>query len=370
MSEAIVFTSGKGGVGKTTVISNIGVELSQLDKKVIMLDTDMGLRNLDLVMGIEDKVNYNILDILNRSCRIRQAIIRNKKYPNLYVIPAAPSMDTLCSYEARFKILIEELKASFDYCLIDSPAGIDSGFWFSVSPADRAIVVTTPHVSAIHDARRCISLLDSAHLDDISVIVNAYDKHMVRRHQMISDNAHDEDEHHEEEERHQDLGDALDALFNAEVDDEGGGAEEGEVREHGGDVGGGEGLEGAAHHGRIVDDAVAHEGLNHVVDAPAAHHGVEGEHEEAREHGDVSDDAREGAAEPSEGACGACAYRAAHAHLADEKREADRHGEEDVGEHEDGAAVRASHVGKLPNGTETDGGACARENKPQAGPPY
>ena len=94
-SEAIVFTSGKGGVGKTTVISNIGVELSQLDKKVIMLDTDMGLRNLDLVMGIEDKVNYNILDILNRSCRIRQAIIRNKKYPNLYVIPAAPSMDTL-----------------------------------------------------------------------------------------------------------------------------------------------------------------------------------------------------------------------------------------------------------------------------------
>lgn len=97
-------------------------------------------------------------------------------------------MDTLCSYEARFKILIEELKASFDYCLIDSPAGIDSGFWFSVSPADRAIVVTTPHVSAIHDARRCISLLDSEHLDDISVIVNAYDKHMVRRHQMISDN--------------------------------------------------------------------------------------------------------------------------------------------------------------------------------------
>ena len=123
MGEAIVFTSGKGGVGKTTVISNIGVELSQLDKKVIMLDTDMGLRNLDLVMGIEDKVNYNILDILNRSCRIRQAIIRNKKYPNLYVIPAAPSMDTLCSYEARFKILIEELKASFDYCLIDSLAG-------------------------------------------------------------------------------------------------------------------------------------------------------------------------------------------------------------------------------------------------------
>lgn len=188
MSEAIVFTSGKGGVGKTTVISNIGVELSQLDKKSHHARYRHGTSQSGPGNGNRDKVNYNILDILNRSCRIRQAIIRNKKYPNLYVIPAAPSMDTLCSYEARFKILIEELKASFDYCLIDSPAGIDSGFWFSVSPADRAIVVTTPHVSAIHDARRCISLLDSAHLDDISVIVNAYDKHMVRRHQMISDN--------------------------------------------------------------------------------------------------------------------------------------------------------------------------------------
>ena len=187
MSEAIVFTSGKGGVGKTTVISNIGVELSQLDKshhaRYRHGTSQSGPGN-----GNRGQGQLNILDILNRSCRIRQAIIRNKKYPNLYVIPAAPSMDTLCSYEARFKILIEELKASFDYCLIDSPAGIDSGFWFSVSPADRAIVVTTPHVSAIHDARRCISLLDSAHLDDISVIVNAYDKHMVRRHQMISDN--------------------------------------------------------------------------------------------------------------------------------------------------------------------------------------
>lgn len=186
MGEAIVFTSGKGGVGKTTVISNIGVGLSRLDKKVIMLDTDMGLRNLDLVMGIEDRVNYNLLDVLDNKCRLKQAIIKNRKYPNLYVIPAALRIDSLRSYESRFKILVEELKRSFDYCLIDGPAGLDSGFWFSIAPADRVIIVTTPHISAIHDAKRCVGILDSMHFTDISVIVNAYDERMVKRHQMLS----------------------------------------------------------------------------------------------------------------------------------------------------------------------------------------
>lgn len=186
MGEAIVFTSGKGGVGKTTVISNIGVGLSRLDKKVIMLDTDMGLRNLDLVMGIDDRVNYNLLDVLDNKCRLKQAVIKNRKYPNLYVIPAALHMDGLRSYESRFKILVEELKRSFDYCLIDGPAGLDSGFWFSIAPADRVIIVTTPHISAIHDAKRCVGILDSMHFTDISVIVNAYDERMVRKHQMLS----------------------------------------------------------------------------------------------------------------------------------------------------------------------------------------
>lgn len=186
MGEAIVFTSGKGGVGKTTVISNIGVGLSRLDKKVIMLDTDMGLRNLDLVMGIEDRVNYNLLDVLDNKCWLKQAVIKNRKYPNLYVIPAALHMDSLRSYESRFKILVEELKHSFDYCLIDGPAGIDSGFWFSIAPADRVIIVTTPHISAIHDAKRCVGILDSMHFTDISVIVNAYDERMVKKHQMLS----------------------------------------------------------------------------------------------------------------------------------------------------------------------------------------
>ena len=186
MGEAIVFTSGKGGVGKTTVISNIGVGLSQLDKKVIMLDTDMGLRNLDLVMGIEDKVNYNLLDVLDNKCRLKQAIIKNKKYPNLYVIPASLKIDHLKNYESRFKILVDELKQTFDYCLIDGPAGIDSGFWFSIAPADRVILVTTPHISAIQDAKRCINILDSMHFHNIDIVVNVYDEHMVRKRQMLS----------------------------------------------------------------------------------------------------------------------------------------------------------------------------------------
>ena len=115
MSEAIVFTSGKGGVGKTTVLANIGVGLSQLDKKVVMLDTDMGLRNLDLVMGLENRINYNILDLLDNSCRLNQALIRDKRYPNLYLIPAAPGYKSLSGYTERLKTRIQCLKKEYDY---------------------------------------------------------------------------------------------------------------------------------------------------------------------------------------------------------------------------------------------------------------
>ena len=186
MGEAIVFTSGKGGVGKTTVISNIGVGLSQLDKKVVMLDTDMGLRNLDLVMGVEDRINYDLLDLLSNRCRLKQALIRVKKYPNLYIIPASLKFEKIRKYEANFRLLVNELKKEFDYCLIDSPAGIDNGFWFSVSPADNVVIVTTPHISAVKDAQRCICLLDSFHYNVSGVIVNAYDDKLVKRNQMLS----------------------------------------------------------------------------------------------------------------------------------------------------------------------------------------
>ena len=156
MGEAIVFTSGKGGVGKTTTIANIGAGLSRLDKKVIMLDTDMGLRNLDVVMGMEDQIQYNLIDLLENQCRLKQALIRDKRYPNLFMIPAALRCKKIMNYEGKLYTLITQLKQEFDYILIDCPAGIEDGFRFAVSAADRAIVVTTPHISAVRDAGRVI----------------------------------------------------------------------------------------------------------------------------------------------------------------------------------------------------------------------
>lgn len=186
MSEAIVFTSGKGGVGKTTVLANVGVGLSQLDKKVVMLDTDMGLRNLDVVMGLEDQINYNLLDLLENRCRLNQALIRDKRFPNLYMIPASLKNIPLEKYEKAFSILINHLKTEFDYCLIDCPAGIDQGFRFATSVADRAIILTTPHVSAIKDASRVLQLLNGTKIPRIELIINEYDEKLVRKKYMLS----------------------------------------------------------------------------------------------------------------------------------------------------------------------------------------
>ncbi len=186
MGEAIVFTSGKGGVGKTTAIANIGAGLSQLDKKVVMLDTDMGLRNLDVVMGLEDRISYNLLDLLENRCRLNQALIRDKRFPNLFMIPAALTCDGVRKYEARLQSLIVELKQEFDYCLIDCPAGIDDGFHFAISAADRAVVITTPHVSAVRDAGRVIYLLEENRFLQLDLLLNQMNEKMIRRHNMLS----------------------------------------------------------------------------------------------------------------------------------------------------------------------------------------
>lgn len=186
MGEAIVFTSGKGGVGKTTAIANIGTGLSLLDKKVVMLDADMGLRNLDVVMGLEDRITYNLLDLLDKRCRFNQAIIRDKRYPNLYLIPAALTCEKLQEKEETFRELICSLKQEFDYCLIDCPAGIEDGFQFAVSQADRAIVVTTPHISAVRDAGRVLYILEENRFMQIDLVINEMNQRMVRRHDMLS----------------------------------------------------------------------------------------------------------------------------------------------------------------------------------------
>lgn len=186
MGEAIVFTSGKGGVGKTTTIANIGAGLSRLDKKVIMLDTDMGLRNLDVVMGMEDQIQYNLIDLLENKCRLKQALIRDKRYPNLFMIPAALRCRKIMDYESKLYTLISHLKQEFDFCLIDCPAGIEDGVHFAVSAADRAVVVTSPHISAVRDAGRVICLLDGMRLSQIDLLINAYNARMVRKHDMLS----------------------------------------------------------------------------------------------------------------------------------------------------------------------------------------
>ena len=153
MGEVIVITSGKGGVGKTTVTANLSVSLSLLGKKVIAIDTDIGLRNLDVVMGLENSIVYNIVDVIEGNCRLKQAIIRDKRFRNLYLLPSAQSKDKSCINQYQMINLTNELKQKFDYVLIDCPAGIEQGFKNAIAGATRAIIVTTPEVSAIRVPR-------------------------------------------------------------------------------------------------------------------------------------------------------------------------------------------------------------------------
>ena len=160
MGEVIVITSGKGGVGKTTTTANIGIGLAKSGKKVVVIDTDLGLRNLDVVMGLENRIVYNLVDVIEGNCRMKQALIKDKRYENLFLLPSAQTKDkTAVSPEQMIK-LTEELKDEFDYVLLDCPAGIEQGFQNAIAGATRAIVVTTPEVSAIRDADRIIGLLE------------------------------------------------------------------------------------------------------------------------------------------------------------------------------------------------------------------
>ena len=186
MSEVIVITSGKGGVGKTTTVANIGTGLAMLGKKVAVVDTDIGLRNLDVVLGLENRIVYNLVDVVNGSCRLRQALIRDKRHPELYLLPSAQTKDkTAVSPEQMIK-LTQELREEFDYVLLDCPAGIEQGFKNAIAGADKAIVVTTPEVSAIRDADRIIGLLDAGDIRDIRLIINRLRPDMIARGDMMS----------------------------------------------------------------------------------------------------------------------------------------------------------------------------------------
>ncbi|SFP46694.1 septum site-determining protein MinD [Butyrivibrio proteoclasticus] len=186
MGEVIVVTSGKGGVGKTTTTANIGTGLAKLNKKVVLIDTDIGLRNLDVVMGLENRIVYNLVDVIEGNCKRNQALIRDKRYENLFLLPAAQTKDKTSVTPEQMKKLTEELKEEFDYVILDCPAGIEQGFKNAIAGADRALVVTTPEVSAVRDADRIIGLLEANEIKKTHLIVNRLRADMVKRGDMMS----------------------------------------------------------------------------------------------------------------------------------------------------------------------------------------
>ena len=186
MGEVIVITSGKGGVGKTTTTANIGIGLASKGKKVVVIDTDLGLRNLDVVMGLENRIVYNLVDVISGGCRMKQALIKDKRFPELYLLPSAQTKDKSAVSPEQMRKLISELKLEFDYILLDCPAGIEQGFKNAIAGANRAIVVTTPEVSAIRDADRIIGLLEANGIEKKELLINRLRVDMVRRGDMMS----------------------------------------------------------------------------------------------------------------------------------------------------------------------------------------
>jgi septum site-determining protein MinD len=186
MSEVIVVTSGKGGVGKTTTTANIGIGLARLKYKVLLIDTDIGLRNLDVVMGLENRIVYNLVDVVEGNCRISAALVRDRHLDNLYLLPAAQTRDKDAVAPEQMIKLIDELKLDYDYIIIDCPAGIEQGFRNAIAAAKRAVVVTTPEISAIRDADRIIGILNANSIQRIDLVVNRVRTDMVRRGDMMS----------------------------------------------------------------------------------------------------------------------------------------------------------------------------------------
>ena len=186
MSEVIVVTSGKGGVGKTTTTANVGTGLAKLGYSVVLIDTDIGLRNLDVVMGLENRIVYNLVDVVEGNCRIKQALIKDKKYSNLFLLPSAQTRDKTSVSPEQMKKLTDELREEFDYIILDCPAGIEQGFKNAIAGADRAVIVTTPEVSAIRDADRIIGLLEANEIKKMELIINRIRMDMVKRGDMMS----------------------------------------------------------------------------------------------------------------------------------------------------------------------------------------
>ena len=185
--SVIVITSGKGGVGKTTTSANIGTALAKDGSKVVLIDTDIGLRNLDLLLGLENRIVYTIVDVVEERCKLKQALVKDKKNPNLCLLAAAQTRDKSTVTEEQLKNICEQLKEEFDYIIVDCPAGIEQGFQNAVAGANEAIVVTTPEMSAVRDADRIIGLLEAK--EDVKkyrLLVNRVRPNLVKTNDMMS----------------------------------------------------------------------------------------------------------------------------------------------------------------------------------------
>jgi septum site-determining protein MinD len=185
-AKVITITSGKGGVGKTTATANLAAALALDGQKVVCIDGDIGLRNLDVVMGLENRIVYDIVDVVEGRCRLRQAMIRDKRLPELYLIPAAQTRDKNALSPSDMVRLCDELRPDVDWILVDSPAGIERGFRNAIAPADIAIVITNPEVSAVRDADRIIGLIEAEEKGPARLVINRIKPDMVRRGDMLS----------------------------------------------------------------------------------------------------------------------------------------------------------------------------------------
>lgn len=185
-AKVVTVTSGKGGVGKTTTTANLGVALARLGKKVVVIDADIGLRNLDVVMGLENRIVYDLVDVVENRAKLRQAMIKHKQFPDLHLIPAAQTRDKTAVSPTDMVHICNQLKPEFDFILIDSPAGIERGFRNAVAPADEVLIVTNPEVSAVRDADRIVGMLEADGKGPGQLILNRIKMEMVKRGEMLS----------------------------------------------------------------------------------------------------------------------------------------------------------------------------------------
>lgn len=184
--KVITITSGKGGVGKTTATANIGAALAASGQKVVCIDADIGLRNLDVILGLENRIVYDLVDVIEGRCRLRQAMIRDKHLPELFLIPAAQTRDKTAVSPSDMIRICDELREISDFIIVDSPAGIERGFRNAIAPADLILIVTNPEVSAVRDADRIIGLVEAEEKDTPSLIINRIDPGMVEREEMLA----------------------------------------------------------------------------------------------------------------------------------------------------------------------------------------